>query len=71
MASEEPGSHVWDLLDQKVRARAIPPRNVPELAGALVEECGNISQQELTSLVQSMRRRCTTVLNAAGVHTRH
>uniref|UniRef100_A0A8C9ZEV4 Uncharacterized protein n=1 Tax=Sander lucioperca TaxID=283035 RepID=A0A8C9ZEV4_SANLU len=30
-----------------------------ELAGALVEEWGNISQQELANLVQSMRRRCT------------
>uniref|UniRef100_A0A8C7CPM3 Uncharacterized protein n=1 Tax=Oncorhynchus kisutch TaxID=8019 RepID=A0A8C7CPM3_ONCKI len=53
--------HVWDLLDRRVRARAIPPRNVQELAGALVEEWGNISQQELATLVQSMRRRCTAV----------
>ena len=40
-----PIEHVWDLLDRKVRARAIPPRNVRELAGALVEELCNISQQ--------------------------
>ena len=33
-----PIEHVWDLLDQRVRARAIPSRNVRELAGALVEE---------------------------------
>ena len=45
--------------DLKVRARAIPSRNVRELAGALVEEWGNISQQELS---KSMRRRCTAVL---------
>jgi transposase len=32
-----PIEHVWDLLDRRVRARAIPPRNVCELAGALVE----------------------------------
>jgi transposase len=63
--------HVWDLLDQRVRARAIPPRNVWELAGALVEEWDNISQQELANLVQSTRRRCTAVLNAAGGHTRY
>ena len=31
-----PIEHVWDLLDR--RARAIPPKNVRELAGALVEE---------------------------------
>jgi hypothetical protein len=64
-----PIEHVWDLLDRSVRARAIPPRNVWELAGALVEEWGNISQQELGNLVQSMRSRCTAVLNAAGGHT--
>ncbi|CDQ94842.1 unnamed protein product [Oncorhynchus mykiss] len=65
-----PIEHVWDLLDQRVRARAIPPRNVRELAGALVEEWANISQQELANLVQSMRRRCTAVVNAAGGHTK-
>uniref|UniRef100_A0AAZ3P0B5 Tc1-like transposase DDE domain-containing protein n=1 Tax=Oncorhynchus tshawytscha TaxID=74940 RepID=A0AAZ3P0B5_ONCTS len=62
---------VWDLLDRRVKARVIPPRNVRELASALVEEWGNISQQELANLVQSMRRRCTAVLNAAGGHTRY
>uniref|UniRef100_A0AAZ3RUS3 Tc1-like transposase DDE domain-containing protein n=1 Tax=Oncorhynchus tshawytscha TaxID=74940 RepID=A0AAZ3RUS3_ONCTS len=66
-----PIDHVWDLLDRRVRARAIPPRNVRELADALVEEWGNISQQELANLVQSMKRRCTVVLNAAGGHTRY
>ena len=38
-----PIEHVWELLDRRVRA--IPPRNVQELADALVEQCGNISQQ--------------------------
>ena len=68
-----PIEHVWDQLDRRVRARAraIPPRNVWELAGALVEEWGNISQQETANLAPSMRRRCTAVLNAAGGHTRY
>ena len=68
-----PIEHVWDLLDLRlsVRARPIPPRNFRELAGALVEEWGNISQQELANLVQSMRRRSTAVLNAAGGNTRY
>ena len=66
-----PIEHVWDLLDRRVRARAIPPINFRELAGALVEESGNISQQELANLVQSMRRRCTAVLSAAGGHSRY
>ena len=33
-----PIEHIWHLLDRRVRARAIPPRNVQELAGAMVEE---------------------------------
>uniref|UniRef100_A0AAZ3PHI2 Tc1-like transposase DDE domain-containing protein n=1 Tax=Oncorhynchus tshawytscha TaxID=74940 RepID=A0AAZ3PHI2_ONCTS len=66
-----PIEHVWDLLDQRMRARAIPPRNICELAGALVEDWGSISQQALANLVQSMRRRCTAVLNTAGGHTRY
>ena len=66
-----PNEHVGDLFDWRVRARAIPPINVRELAGALVEECGNTSQQELANLVQTMRRRCTEVINAAGGHTRY
>uniref|UniRef100_A0AAZ3QHB5 Tc1-like transposase DDE domain-containing protein n=1 Tax=Oncorhynchus tshawytscha TaxID=74940 RepID=A0AAZ3QHB5_ONCTS len=63
--------HIWDLLDRRVRARALPPRNVWVLAGALVEEWGNITQQELANLVQSMRRRCTAELNAVDGHTRY
>ena len=63
--------HVWDLLDRRVRVRAIPPRNVWELAGALVEDWGNISQQELSNLVQSTRRRCTAVLSIWRGHQLH
>ena len=59
-----PIENVMDLLDLRVRDRAISPRNVRELAGVLVKEWGNISQQELANLVQS-KRRCTAVLNAA------
>ena len=33
-----PIEHVWDLVDRRMRARAISPRNVRELAGGLVEE---------------------------------
>jgi hypothetical protein len=40
-----------------MRARAIPPRNVRELAGVLVEEWGNISQQELANLVHHLTAR--------------
>ena len=58
-------------MDRRVRARAIPLRNVWELASALVEEWGNISKQLLANVVQSIRRICTALLNAAGGHTRY
>ena len=46
-----PIEQVWDLLDRRMRAWAIPPRIVRELASVFVEEWGNNSQQELTNLV--------------------
>jgi transposase len=64
-----PIEHIWDLLDRRVRAKAIHPRTVRELAGVLVEEWGKISHQELANLVQSMRRRCTAVPNAVHCST--
>ena len=45
-----PIEHVWDLLDWRARARAIPPRNVWELAGALVE----VSRSDHSSCVFSL-----------------
>ena len=48
-----------------------PPRNVQKRAGALLEKWGNIAQQDLANMVQSISRRCTAVLNAAGGHTRY
>ena len=70
-----PIKHIWDLLDQRVRAMAIPTRKFWELAGALVEEWGNISHQELANLVWSHEEEmqfCSyAVLNAAGGHTRY
>ncbi len=38
-----------------------PPKHAREFASALVEEWGNISQQELANLVQSMTMRSTVV----------
>ena len=63
-----PIEHIWDLLDRRVRAREIPPRNVLELAGALVEECGNISQQELANLVQDCYFDFEPPLLCSGTH---
>jgi hypothetical protein len=45
VSPSNPIERVWYLLDRRVRARAIPPRNVWKLAGALVEEWGNKNWQ--------------------------
>ena len=64
-----PIEHVWVLLDLRVKCH-FPPELSGNLQEPLCKSGGNILQQELTNLVQSMRR-CTVVLNAAGGHTRY
>ena len=58
--SPDPVEHVWDLLDRRVRARAIPPRNVWKFAGPLGEEGCNISEEELAILVQYLMQLVAT-----------
>jgi hypothetical protein len=57
--------------DNATRHTARSMRDFLQDRNVLVEEWGNISQQEQANLVQSMRNRCTAVLNAAGGHTRY
>ncbi|XP_067271102.1 contactin-3 [Pseudorasbora parva] len=45
-----PIEHVWDLLDCRLRTRAIPPINVQELASALVEEWERRVNESATAL---------------------
>jgi hypothetical protein len=55
-----PIDHVRDLLDRRVRARAIPPRNVRELAGALVEEWGLTARTGKSGAVHEEEMHCST-----------
>ena len=52
-----PIEHIWDLLGRKVRARAIPPRNVQKLAGALVEVSKRTGK---SGAVHEERMHCST-----------
>ena len=60
-----PIEHIWDLLERRVRARANPPPKCRELAGALVKEWGNISQQEVANRIFHAE---TLILNTNGIY---
>lgn len=64
-----PIEHMWDILGRKVAQRN--PSTRPELIRFLQEEWIAIPQQQVRSLVGSMRRRCTECLDAMGGHTHY
>lgn len=66
-----PIEHVWDEMERRVRALPQQPRNVAELRRALLTAWEDIPQEFLARLINSMRRRCTAVINAEGGHTRY
>ena len=66
-----PIEHVWDSLDRRSRRRPNPPANVNELRQALIQEWNNIPQAKNNTLVNSMSRRYTAVVNSRGGHTRY
>ena len=61
----------WDILDQRVRRRPVPPSNVIQLRQALIQEWNNIPQAEINTLICSMSQQCQAVLHAEGAHTRY
>jgi hypothetical protein len=60
-----PIEHVWDALDQRVQQRVPVPDNIQQLHTAIEEEWDNIPQATINSLINSMRRRCITLREAA------
>ena len=66
-----PIEYVWDSLDRRSRRRPNPPANVNELRQALIQEWNNIPEAEISTLVNSMRRRCTAVVNSRGGYTHY
>ena len=63
--------HVWDQLDHLIRARKSLPHNHEEMWIALQEEWGNISQESLDSLYESMPLRIQAVIKARGGNTKY
>ena len=66
-----PIEYVWESVDRRLRRRPNLPANVNELRQALSQEWNNIPETEMNTFVNSIRRRCTAVVNSRGGHTRH
>ena len=66
-----PIEHAWDMLQKAIFARPVQPTTVPQLRTALQEEWARLPQQQLGRLISSMPRRCQTVTDALGHHTRY
>lgn len=66
-----PIENLWDQLSRRVEARNSVPQNLIDLRAALQEEWDAMTQQTISPLVNSMRRRCQAVLDAQGHMTRY
>ncbi|GFT32004.1 transposable element Tcb1 transposase [Trichonephila clavipes] len=64
-----PIEHVWDMLDRRIAARQSPPTCLPELRRALLDEWGNIPQDQIDNSILSMPRRCKNCIASSGRHT--
>lgn len=64
-----PIEHLWDNLGRRVNARN--PVNRMELIRILQEEWVQIPQEEIATLVSSMRNRCVACVKARGGHIRY
>uniref|UniRef100_A0A673ADV1 Tc1-like transposase DDE domain-containing protein n=1 Tax=Sphaeramia orbicularis TaxID=375764 RepID=A0A673ADV1_9TELE len=66
-----PIEHLWDMLDRQVRSWNHQLRSVQELTQWIQEEWRAIPHQQIQTLIGSMRRRCTAVIDARGRHSRY
>ncbi|MBN3281678.1 TCB1 transposase, partial [Polyodon spathula] len=66
-----PIEHVWDALDRRLQQHVPVPTNIQQLRTAIEEECDNIPQATINSLINSMQRRCVVLHEANGGHTRY
>jgi hypothetical protein len=66
-----PIENCWDYLDRRVCTRSPLPTNVNALWDALVEEWGQIEDEYIEKLFESMPRRVQALLKAKGGPTKH
>ena len=61
-----PIEHLWDELEQRLRARPSHPTSVRDLTNALLEEWSKIPLSTLLNLMESLPRRVEAVTAAKG-----
>ena len=66
-----PIEHLWDKLDRRIRRRLVQLQTLQALTQALIQEWAAIPMITVRRLIRSMRRRCVSVINARGGHTRY
>ena len=66
-----PIEHLRDRLDRHFRALQNPSRTLNELADQLTNAWNATSQEDIRTLVLSMRRQCAALIDAKGHHTRY
>ncbi|XP_063805737.1 uncharacterized protein LOC134984009 [Pseudophryne corroboree] len=64
----KPIEHLWDELEQRLRARPSPP--TPDLINALQNEWVQIPTETLQDLVESLSRRVVAVIDASAAGER-
>jgi transposase len=62
---------LWDQLDKRVRQRQPPPQTLDQLRQMLQQEWRTIPRNNVRNLIESMPRRCISVLAVRGGHTRY
>ncbi len=66
-----PIEHCWDVLERRVRPRLRPASTLADLERFLREEWDAIPQATITTLIDSMRRRCQACIDSRGDSTRY
>jgi transposase len=70
-ADLNPIEHDWDFLGKRMRRRQLRPETLNGLKVALEEECAQIPQDYIATLIQSMPNRLRDVIRARGGNTRY
>ena len=66
-----PIEHLWDILGKRIKARNVLPETLQDLQRALLHEWGEIDQQVIRNLIQSIPRRMQAVIDARGGNIRY
>ena len=64
-----PIENVWKTLGERSKARN--PKTTEQLWNVLLEEWNKITQQDINKLISSCSRRCQSVVEAKGLHTKY